>query len=375
MTAAITRWSQHRSQPTVSDGGFTLVELVVAISVLAIGIVSLVGVANSAFSVAGGASRRSKAVSIATQAVESWRAVPYAQLAPTTAARSTKTVNNVAYTVETAIDSMPDSNVTNAYKRGVVAVTWTDQAGTHEVDQATLLYPGNMGPAVTTPMTTTTTSPCVPAAPTSVVTDSNWDGQQQGNWADVTWVQTDTVCPAVTYVVQYSNDGFATSNEITRTATSSFYHFTGLSSSTTYSFRVSARSATGSQSIWSPIASLNTGATTAPACVLGSLTITPAAVQKKSASAGSGLIADPVLTLPTNGSCPGFTVSYSPTASSTTTGALAPDANGTYTATLLGKSVAWDVGKRYINVYQNGIAANVASVLLTVCDFKVTTCS
>jgi prepilin-type N-terminal cleavage/methylation domain-containing protein len=366
-------FARHRRRDA-SDDGFTLVELVVAIGVLAIGIVSLVGVSNSSFSVAGSASRRSKAVSIATEEVESWRAVPYAALAPS-AATTTKAVNNVTYTVETAIDSMPDGNVTNAYKRGVVAVSWADHAGTHEVHQSTLLYPGNIGPAVTVPVVTTTTAPCIPTAPTSVVAESQWDGQQEGNWSDVTWVYNGQLCPATSYVLQYSNDGFATSNEITRSATASTYHFTGLSASSTYSFRVAARSVSGSQSTWSPIASLNTGLATAPACVLGSVTITPAAVQKKAASAGSGLSADPVLSLPTYGSCPGFTVSYAPTASSTRTAALAPGANGTYAVTLLGKTIAWDVGKRFVDVYQNGSSTRVASVLLTVCEHNVSTCA
>jgi hypothetical protein len=42
---------------------------------------------------------------------------------------------------------------------------------------------------------------------------------------------------------------------------------------------------------------------------------------------------------------------------------------------LLGESIAWDVGKRYVDLYQTGSTTKVASVLLTVCEHNADTCS
>src|SRR5687767_7053121 len=115
-----------RCQPS-HDVGFTMVELVVAMTILAIAIVSIVGVTNSSFRVAAGAGARSKAVAIATKEIEAVRAIPYPQLVATapTVQTSTQTQGGVAYQVQKTVVPVVDGAVTSAYRRAVVAVSWS----------------------------------------------------------------------------------------------------------------------------------------------------------------------------------------------------------------------------------------------------------
>jgi prepilin-type N-terminal cleavage/methylation domain-containing protein len=359
------------------DPGFTLIELVVAMTILAVAIVSIVGLTNSSFRVAAGASTRSKAVSLATKEIEAVRAVPYPQLVttPTSVQATNQTMNGVDYHVEKTVVPVTDGSVNNAYRRAVVSVTWKDGAGSHEVTQSTYVYPGGIGPAVTLASTTTSTTACTPSAPATLVATPPVDLTQATSVAELAWTYTGLTCPAETFVLQYSTNGFATSNEVTRTATSSVYHLTGLSAGTSYSFRVAARSAAGRTSSWSPVATLSTGVSTAPACTIGTLTITPSAINKKSASAGSGLESNPAVSLPSTGTCSGFKSVYQPTAATSVTTFLVASANGTYAATLSGTDIPWDVGKRYVDILDSSTNTKVASILLTVCANNVSRCS
>lgn len=359
------------------DPGFTLVELVVAMTILAIAVVSIVGVTSSSFRVATGASARSKAVAIATKEIEAVRAVPYPQLVatPATVQTTTQVQGGVSYRVQKTVVPVADGSVTSAYRRAVVAVSWTDGAGAHEVTQSTYVYPGGVGPAVTAATTTTSTTMCTPSAPSALVATPPADILQQSSEADLAWTHVVTSCPAETFIVQSSTDSFVTVTEVTRSATASTYHLTGLSAGVTYKFRVAARSAAGRTSGWSPTATLTTSSTVSSSCTIGTLTITPSAVNKKSASSGSGLDSDLAVSLPTAGVCTGFKSTYQPTATSSFTTFLVGSADGTYRATIEGTDVAWDVGKRYVDIYDTGTNAKVASILLTVCAHNVSRCS
>ena len=72
MTRGLTfevRRGQHRAGGD-AEAGFTLIELAASLTVLAIGIVGVIGVMNGSFRVAVNASARSKAVAVATAAYE-----------------------------------------------------------------------------------------------------------------------------------------------------------------------------------------------------------------------------------------------------------------------------------------------------------------
>jgi prepilin-type N-terminal cleavage/methylation domain-containing protein len=359
------------------DPGFTLVELVVALTILAVAVVSIVGVTSSSLRVATGAGTRSKAVAIATKEIEAVRAVPYPQLVatPPTVQTTTQVQGGVSYRVEKTVVPVADGAVTSAYRRAVVAVSWTDGAGLHEVTQSTYVYPGGVGPAVTAATTTTPTTICTPSAPSALVATPPADVLQRSSEVDLVWTHVATACAVETFIVQSSTDDFFTVNEVTRTATASTYHLTGLSAGVQYKFRVAARSAAGRTSAWSPTATLTTSNLVTSACTTGTLTITPSTINKKSASTGSGLDGDVSVSLPTGGVCTGFKAVYQPTATSGYTTFLVGSLDGTYRATIEGTDVAWDVGKRYIDIYDTVTNAKVASILLTVCAHNVSRCS
>ncbi|HEX7168233.1 MAG TPA: fibronectin type III domain-containing protein [Acidimicrobiales bacterium] len=367
---------QH-SKGRSDDSGFSLVELVVAVTVLAVGIVSVVGVTNGSFRVAGGASGRSKAIALATQKVEELRAIPYKQL-PTGGTVTTEDlkVGNITYRVERTVLDVADGTITKAYKSGIVAVSWRDTAGFHEVNQSTFVYPGGIGPATNTGTSGTSSGPnCTPPAPTSVVATASADPSQSSSVIDVTWLHSSATCPATNFVIQYTTNSFATVSEVTRAATALTYRITGLSASTTYTFRLAARSANGQQSGWNSGAQATTTAATSTTCKLGTLSITPSGVQKRNASSGSGLESNPLVQLATQGTCAGFKATYSPTAATNRTTTLTAGSNGTYSGSLTGTSIPWDVGKKYIDIYTTDTNVKVASVLLSVCDHNVSTCS
>jgi prepilin-type N-terminal cleavage/methylation domain-containing protein len=140
-----------------SDEGFTLVELVVALTILAVGIVGVIGVTNSGFKVAGTASAKSKMVAAATREIEALRAIPYGELAAdrngdglpdcgtvTTSpswscySEATKKTGGISYKVQRTIKDYvrpTTSDPDDKHKVAVVAVLWTDQSGPHEVHQ------------------------------------------------------------------------------------------------------------------------------------------------------------------------------------------------------------------------------------------------
>ena len=69
-----------RSREPREEGGFTIVELVIAMAMLAMVIAPLAGVFWSAIRTAGVATHRTDGSSIASREIEGMRAVPYAQV-------------------------------------------------------------------------------------------------------------------------------------------------------------------------------------------------------------------------------------------------------------------------------------------------------
>ena len=356
------------------DAGFSLIELMAAITILAVGVIALVSTTDASFGVAGASSRRSKGVGIATKAVEDLRAVPYDSLNASSGnvTTSTTVVDGVAFRVEQTVTWAPS----NQYKAGLVSVPWTDRAGAHEVHQSTYVYPGGIGPAVITSSTTSAPVHCTPVAPTLLVATPPLDTTQASTVVDLTWSAASLACDIETFVIQYSTNDFATQNEVTRSATANTYRVTGLSAGMSYKFRVAAKSAALRQSSWSTVASIATSISLQPACQIGTLTVTPAAVNKKNASAGSGIESNPAVALSTTGVCSGgFYALYRPTAATERTATLTGSANGQYTGTLLGTTITWEVGRRYVDIKRASDNALIGSILVTVCEHNVSRCT
>lgn len=209
-----------------------MVELMVSLTILAIGMVGVVGVFNSSFSVAAGASTRSKAVSLATREVEAFRAMRYSEV-PVSDATTTATdqIGGRAFTIEKAVTWLNETTVNQAYKQATVAVSWEDGSGIHQVHQSTILYPGGLGPFAATPSSAPAPSSNAPSAPT-VLTAALPAGADGDTGVNLTWTMPTTSLELVDrFVIQYSTNSFAAVHEVTSTIPpdSRDFRVTGLS--------------------------------------------------------------------------------------------------------------------------------------------------
>ena len=392
---------QHASRP--SDAGFTLVELVVALTILAIGIVGVIGVMNSSFKVAGGASARSKMVAAATREVEALRAIPYGELGAdrngdgvpdcgtistyngwSCYSQTTKSSGGIQYVVERTIQNAGDIDTADTmpadkHKEVVVAIKWTDSGGGHEIYQRSFLYPGGIGLA-TAGSTTTVASNCTPDNPSGLTVNQVLDmvngvyTLQYTTALDVRWSMSSSGCPASSFVVKYRKLGATTWNEVTRLSTSKEYRVAGLTASTTYEFQVFAKGPSGR--ISSPGSSVTTGITgsaTLNGCLIGTITITPPGVSKKAAADSADLELDGFLRMPVNGTCTDYDAVYKKLFTGATVTQQMTFANGAYSVTIP-KTGPWDVGPRFIDILERSSRKKVGSVLFTVCEKRVTEC-
>ncbi len=392
----------------LDEGGFTLIELMAALTVLAIGIVSTASVILSSLDVGSQGNTRARAVALATREADSLRAVPYERLGfASTQPGYVATFEN-GTTVQAAApivtpegpdqvsggrsfairrhivwaDSATSSGTTytQAYKRVVVLVSWDDRSGGHQARQDTLVYPGGLG-AYTGPQgsatTTTTIASGSPAAPGSV-TATVPTGAAGASTVSLSWVPASSSTPAVaTWVIQYSTTSGFTENVVQVTdsqpAANPSFEITGLSGATTYWFRVAARSSSGELSGWAYSNQVSTSASAVTDCQLGAATITPSGIKRASAKS-TYLRNDASISVNTNAtsSCTGLYLSYSPTAGSPATVYLTQSSGGLWTGTVDGDTTSWDTGNHPIDV--RSAATVLGTVTLTVCVHNAKQC-
>jgi prepilin-type N-terminal cleavage/methylation domain-containing protein len=350
------------------ENGFTFVELVVALTVIAIGIVGVIGVMTSSIGVATMTNERSRAVALATRELERLRAVPYARLTVDAATvRTVEVVENTSFTIDRAVTWVAKGPVSRAYKQGTVAVTWADAAGAHTVDQVSYYYPGGLGPAGAT----TTTSPCssAPNAPTGLTATA--PAAPTGDTAiDLAWTPATTSVPAERWIVERSSDGFVTSQRISSThpGASSSLRVDGLAMGTPYRFRVAA-SACGRVSEWSTAAGATSGSA-APTCEVGAPNVTPAQVRMAN-NGNASLSSSPVVTVNTSGSCSALSISYEHKAGTPARTQALTGSGGVLKATV-SSSGPWDVGVHAVDLYAG--TTKKGTVLLTVCAHNAGVC-
>jgi prepilin-type N-terminal cleavage/methylation domain-containing protein len=341
----------HSADKSSGDAGFTLVELVVSLTVLAVGIIGMVGVTASAFNLASNTTGRSQALAIGTRELESFRARPYEQIAVNGTIPPREEVSgSYKLKITTAITWVADGANTQAFKRGTVIVSWSDASGAHQVSQTTYFYPGGLGPAAVT--TTTVACGAAPAAPASLTATASIASGTPG--VALSWVPAAAPSGTVRFwVVESSTTGtFEAPQRITETQppASTTLHVDALSPNVTYWFRVAASDACQHRSAWSTEASTATGSVPAPSCVIGTPDLSPASVKLSSNTTNAPLVAIPTLTLNTNGSCTTLSASYKkkPNASVTTV-ALVAGAGG-IRSTSLSKAGPWSVGDHVIDI-------------------------
>lgn len=352
-----------------------MVELMVSLTILAVGIVGIVGVFNSSFTVAAGASSRSKAVSLATREIEAYRAMKYSDVAVTNLTTTvTEQIGGLTYTIEKAVTWLDEDTISQAYKQATVVVSWGDGSGVHQVHQSTILYPGGLGPFTGTASTAPSSSSNAPPAPLTLAAalPSGVDGETS---ADLTWTMPTSGLELVErFVIQYSTDSFATVHEVTSTVpgVARNLRVTGLSAGTAYSFRVASQSAAGTRSAWSPSASATTAASSTVACTIGTPAVTPSKIERKAANEGAALSSNPVFSVNTSGPCSGLRIVYRPTAT-TSQSLVLSSSGGLFTGQLLGTSTAWDVGPHTIELFDSA-STKRGQVVLTVCDRSARDC-
>lgn len=351
-----------------------MVELMVSLTILSIGIVGVLGVFNSSFAVAASGSSRSKAVSLATREMETFRAMKYSDVVVSdTTTTVTEQIGGLTYTIEKAVTWLDDGTVTQAYKQATVVVSWGDGGTIHQIHQATILYPGGLGTHASSD--TTTSSSNAPPAPLTLTAalPAGDDGQ---NAVDLAWTMPTSGLELVhQFVVQYSTDSFATTHEVTDTvpAAARDLRVTGLSAGTAYSFRVASKSPVGVRSSWSPTAAATTASTSLTECSIGTPAVTPAKIERKSANDGAALVSNPIFSVNTSGPCTGLLITYKPTPTTGQTLLLSASTSGLFTGQLAGTSTAWDVGPHTIELF-DGLTVKRGQVVLTVCDRNARDC-
>ena len=397
---------QHASRE--SDAGFTFVELVVALTILSVGIVGVIGVTNSSFKVASGASMRSKGVAVATREIEATRAIPYNEIGadrdgdgqpdcgtvtttpswscyrpptPTNYGGTTFTVSRTI--LDTTDRNTADSSPADKHKEVIVAVSWTDASGTHEVHQTSFIYPGGIGLA-TGVTAAPTPGNCEPNAPSGLTANQVTDlvngvaTLQFETALDLRWSMSTTGgCEPSGYVIKYRKVGTTTFHEVTRLATSREYRVPGLTAATTYEFQVFAMGPSGRLSSSYATATGTTGTASLNGCMIGTITVTPPGVSKKAANENSNLDmpsnTKPIVRMPVNGSCTSYRIVYKKTVSGTAVMQGMAFADGAYSAEV-DPNGPWDVGSRFIDIVEVASSTKVGTVLFTVCEHQVSAC-
>lgn len=368
-----------RGRPSPSggdDSGFSLVEVLVASTVLTVGIMGAVQVMHSSFDVAGRTSTRARAVAVAVDHIETARSTPFEQLdvagADDPPEETAKTVGGSQFTVKRAVTWKANGTDDTAYKQVSVWVEWEDAGGPHEVHQASYVYPAG---SYSTATTLSGGGGSLPAAPSTLL--ATLPAGVEGG-VDLTWAPPTVGTPKpVRWVVQKSTDRFTNRIwDVTRTEPpdSTSMRVPGLAAGTTYDFRVAAVGATGALSAWSPIATVTTAASlVVDPCQYRSVSVTPPALPRAVRGVASRLASTPSVIVETSGTCNGLSIRYQSPYDGAITVPLVRNGNvwsGDVQNTLTSR---WEVGQTTIDLYDS-TSLEQGSLTLTVCE-SGTSCS
>jgi hypothetical protein len=188
---------------------------------------------------------------------------------------------------------------------------------------------------------------------------------------DLSWTPpVATPVPVAAWRIQSSVDNFSSFYTVTNSLSAAVtsLRVNGLSSGTTYQFRVQGISACGTPSTWGPIATATTETATTILCVPGAAAVSPTGSGRANNGANASLNQTPVVSINTSGTCDTLTFKYSPRTGVQRSATLTKGVGGVYSAAIpTATSEAWDVGQHVIEIYDN-VPIKRATVVLTVCE-------
>ena len=180
--------SRLRARTLAGERGFTMVEMMVALLVLTVGIFSTAGAFMVSLKVQATSNGRARGAHIASEELESMAAIPYAQLgfassqtnyratfdgsdtvvvaSPGTTPTGTTTQSGQAYSIRRDITWATVESNTQAYKRLVVQVSWTDTVGSHNVRLDGAMYPNGSAAISASASASASPTPTAPGNPT-----------------------------------------------------------------------------------------------------------------------------------------------------------------------------------------------------------------
>ena len=402
------------------DEGFTLVEMVVALMILAIALTALAPAFYGSLRATALTSERSVANGLAVAASEQLRSFPYYQIGYYQASGGTPTdvptqctgSNPVTLSAAGPVDGLAQSNVVSghsytitrcvywqnsssdsggsnysgAYKQNVVTVGWTFNGTAYSVKQTSAVYPGgessyaqsgadnNHVPSGTIPPAVTTP----PSAPQSVSTSS----------ATSTSITLSITAPASTptpvdhYEIDFS-DNYSGSGPVDcaacvwsyTTTTNSAPPVSGLTPATTYWFQVRSVAVDGTPSTPTTPISATTSTGGSSGCAVYGLYVNPT----QGVVDPNGLLVNASsfsIWVDASSPCSAqqLQVSYVSNGTTPTFASLTQQSSGAYTGNAGTGSTVWSVGNHQFTVYVgNNPASPLTQVQVDICQENGTT--
>jgi prepilin-type N-terminal cleavage/methylation domain-containing protein len=371
-----------------AEAGFTLIELVVALTLITIGVFGYFQVFYDTQQFTLASNIRTRATALANQEIDAVRAIPYVGIgmdatiaagatyhdtdAPysyvtggSTAPAGTTSSGGTTFSVQRAIVWVVVGSNVQAYKRCVVILTWTDQVGKHTLRQDDAVYPGGLGPASTSTSTSTsTTAPAGLTAPTALAATP--DATSPSTQINLSWTA-GTVVGTYWEVQHALTSDFANTSvdTLTQPVGTTAFAKSALGSSTPFYFRVRAVTGT-TNGPWSPVATASTTASPQPACSFGTANVTPASVNQADNGSNQILKTSLYVSAQTNGQCTALQLRFLPSGSAPVTLALTSQSGGVWDVTIGESTYNWDIGTKTLTVTDG--RGHTASISLLVCN-------